>query len=401
MLAAAQPMSRIRYKCLILGISIALWGIACSEDTPEAASTPSASASVAELIPPWERKKLSPAAPKGMVWIPPGPLVAGTPPSLLPRIADQEMPGEQVLMKGFFIDIFAYPNEEGAIPHTNMVQGEAKAACEEQSKRLCSELEWERACKGPENTVYEYGNRYSAEACETGQKPKLLPSGLHFSCLSEFGVHDMHGSVWEWTDSPWGRGSKKPRVTLRGGNSPNGQVTGRCANAIPKGPDSKSGTTGFRCCSGERNSAEVSVTVSGKAGLWLKKNTDKLLADQIRRELPRKALRDVKVASEFRIWKRWEWRPIGNDPLTVAGGCAGPSYARRCGLLVLRENPSGIEVLDWASSGRYAPTVHLGRNKKYLWVYGGDVRSHYRKRLTYAWGSVRTFEAQRNPRDVK
>ena len=48
-----------------------------------------------------------------MVWIPSGPLVAGTPEGSLPRVADEEMPGEQVILKGYYIDVFPYPNEEG------------------------------------------------------------------------------------------------------------------------------------------------------------------------------------------------------------------------------------------------------------------------------------------------
>ena len=64
-----------------------------------------------------------------MVWIPPGPLVAGTPPDRLPRIADEEMPGEQVILKAYYIDVFPFPNEEGAIPLTNVAQSEAAKLC--------------------------------------------------------------------------------------------------------------------------------------------------------------------------------------------------------------------------------------------------------------------------------
>ena len=88
-----------------------------------------------------------------MVWVPAGALVAGTPPEQLPRIADEEMPGEQVVLQGFYIDIFAYPNEEGAIPKTNVTHAAGGELCAEQGKRLCTELEWERACKGPQNTT--------------------------------------------------------------------------------------------------------------------------------------------------------------------------------------------------------------------------------------------------------
>ena len=78
--------------------------------------------------PPWGALERAPAAPLGMVWVPPGALIAGTPETSFPRLAEQEMPGEQVMLDGFFIDVFAYPTEEGAIPRTGLSQPEAARA---------------------------------------------------------------------------------------------------------------------------------------------------------------------------------------------------------------------------------------------------------------------------------
>src|SRR6187455_1154272 len=68
---------------------------------------------------------------RGMIHIPGGALVAGSPANSFPRIADEEMPGLQVIFKGFYIDAFAHPNEEGAIPLTNVTQEEAQTLCEQ------------------------------------------------------------------------------------------------------------------------------------------------------------------------------------------------------------------------------------------------------------------------------
>src|SRR4030095_12178429 len=87
-------------------------------DTSPGASA-SAFASAAPLGSTITPPQAPPAPRQGMIWIPSGPLVAGTPPEILPRVADAEMPGEQVVLKGFYIDAFPYPNEEGAIPLTN------------------------------------------------------------------------------------------------------------------------------------------------------------------------------------------------------------------------------------------------------------------------------------------
>ena len=49
----------------------------------------------------------------GMAWIPAGALKAGTPPDKAPRIADEELPGSEVSMSAFYIDLLPYPNEPG------------------------------------------------------------------------------------------------------------------------------------------------------------------------------------------------------------------------------------------------------------------------------------------------
>src|SRR5262245_8739622 len=100
-----------------------LAALACRElpRRAPAESTPDASP------PPWQSSPKAPTPPRGMAWVPEGALVAGTPEGRVPRIADQEMAGQQLVLHGFFIDLFAYPNEEGAIPRTGVTQAEAEA----------------------------------------------------------------------------------------------------------------------------------------------------------------------------------------------------------------------------------------------------------------------------------
>src|SRR6187549_2504158 len=165
---SATRCSRLLRLCWLAAI-----GLGCREGagrvTPTGAGEPDAA-------PPWRAESRAPTPPRGMAWIPEGPLVAGTPEGRLPRLPDQEMAGEQMVLHGFFIDVFAYPNEEGAIPTTGFTRPQAEAACAEHGKRLCTELEWERACKGPENTTYEYGDRYRSDVCLTGRSPRMMPS---------------------------------------------------------------------------------------------------------------------------------------------------------------------------------------------------------------------------------
>jgi hypothetical protein len=334
-----------------------------------------------------------------MVWIPPGALVAGTPSGLLPRIPDQEMAGEQVILKGFFISIYAYPNEEGAIPLSNVSEEEAAGLCQKRGERLCTELEWERACKGPNNQIYEYGDHYRPEVCNTGTDPRMLPSGLRVACRSDFGVRDLHGSLWEWTSSPWGRGTKEGLVAVRGGNASAGELVGRCANAVAKTPGTRDSTIGFRCCSGPANDAKVELTVERKQAIERRKlAADDPLAHRIEAALPAEALAELKHPDTFRVMGAWQWHPVGNEELVVFGGCTSETVLRGCGVVVVRLSLDAPVALAWTSSGRYIPSLSTDYNPRYLWIYGGDDRSHFRTLVTYAWGRVAVGTTERNPK---
>lgn len=349
-----------------------------------------------ELLPLIEPTSNAPPTPKGMAWIPTGALVAGTPPENVPRKADREMRGEQVILEGFFIDKFAFPNEEGAIPRTDLTLDEARRECERLDKRLCSELEWERACKGPKNNTYEYGMLYQPELCRTGSSARTFPSGYLFSCSSDFGVHDMHGSIWEWTESAWGRGSTGKQVAVRGGNGANGEVVGRCANAEPRDPSESSPTLGFRCCSGPRNEHEVSVEVKTGPPLRLINIPDRKLMRSLDQQLPKEVAEAMKLRGLFRMVRLWEWRPLGNEDLLLAGGCAGIPPNRECGVLVVRRTLGRLDVLGWVSSGHFIPTIKLEASPRKVWVYGGDKQSHYRKAVTFDWGRIAVAPPHRN-----
>ena len=224
----------------------ALLLLCACRDAPAPAPAP-ARAEVADAAPPWASESRAPAVPRGMVWIPEGTLLAGTPAGRVPRLADIEMAGDALELHGFFIDQFPYPNEEGAIPQSGVTRTQAEGLCQERGKRLCTELEWERACKGPRNLSYEYGDRHRPEVCQTGRAPRLLPSGYRTACRSDFGVRDLHGGVWEWTQSRWGRGGAADLYSVRGGNSSNGELAGRCANAMPRASEQARSRSAVHC----------------------------------------------------------------------------------------------------------------------------------------------------------
>jgi hypothetical protein len=366
-----------------------------------AALSPLGSGEASATPPPWNVEQRPPAAPEGMVWIPPGALVAGTPAGTLPRIADQEMPGEQVILKGFFISIYPYPDEEGGIPTSNVTQAEAKNLCEARKQRLCTELEWERACKGPDNHTYEYGDHYRADVCGTGSEARMLPSGLHVACRSDFGARDMHGSIGEWTASHWGRGSRETLFSVRGGNAPAGELAGRCAMAVARAPATKSPAIGFRCCAGPANEAEVELHVERKPPLEERIPAPEALARRVEAALPPEAVAELRGQDTFRVSHLWFWHPIGNEELVIGGGCTNETARRGCGAVIVRLSVDAPQALGWAASGRYVPTVETDYDPRYLWVYGGDERSHFRRLVTYAWGRLAKGELERNAKHVK
>lgn len=330
-----------------------------------------------------------PASPRrGMIWIEPGPLVAGTPPGQLPRLVDQEMPGEQVILKGFYIDVYPFPNEEGAIPLTNVTRDAAIKLCGEQGKRLCGELEWERACKGPDSTTFEYGASYRADRCGTGGDPSLKPSGLRVACRSDFGVRDMHGGAFEWTASPWGRGTEPGYFSVRGGNGPNGELTGRCANAEPRLPDTSAANIGFRCCAGPANTTEVVLDVKRGPKLEAKGVVEKQLAQAFLGALAADTEKQLRRYGEPRVEMFWIWRPIANEELHVARICAGLGKQPSCVLLFTRLGLGAPEVLGVASSGFVPGSLHIEQNARELWILGGDDPGPFKRHVSYAWGKI-------------
>ena len=158
-------------------------------------------------------------------------------------------------LAGFSIDRFEFPNTAGALPTVGVSWDEAQELCASRGKRLCSEREWESACRGPENFRYGYGNEYEPRRCNVpflheGRWIRSGPaaSGLHPECASTQGVHDMIGNVWEWTDG-WYDADRRWRV-VRGGSWFNNvnfaRVGGRYGLRLT--PDYRLDLIGFRCC---------------------------------------------------------------------------------------------------------------------------------------------------------
>jgi hypothetical protein len=335
-----------------------------------------------------------------MVWIPPGVLIAGTPLDRLPRVADEEMAGEQVVLRGFYVDLYPYPNEAFAIPTTNVTQAEAQGLCEAQNKRLCTELELERACKGPSNFVYEYGDAFKASTCGMTVQRSLTPNGFNTGCTSGFGVHDLHGGVWSWTASLWKRDpAKTGLVAVRGGNGTPSDLIGRCANGRGVKPEARREEIGVRCCAGDPNTFEVVLSVARGEPLRYHPPDDPI-APRIRELVPEDVVEagaHGRPEERFKLERLWTWHPLGNEELRIGGGCAraGQRERARCGVVIARLRFDSATSLAWVPTDYWQPALAEAETPREVFLFGGDRNGAFRKRISYAWGRITVGEKER------
>lgn len=390
-----------------VSITLLLATSSCEKWFPEEGSETSSdsSKSVAPVGPPLGPPADRPEPRVGMAYIPPGALVVGTSPDKRPRRADRELPGEQLMLDGFYIDQFAFPNEEGAIPVTSVTQHEAAALCQEQGKRLCSELEWERACKGPDNRTYEYGETYHPDTCKTGRPAQLIPSGYNVGCQSDFGVRDMHGGPFEWTSDEFGRGRENGEYAVRGGNDRDGEVVGRCANVEAEDPSQRLGTIGFRCCSGPLNQAKLELATKFEAGLIARIRFEDEIETALIAALPAEARETLTRAGEMSPQRVWLWRPVANEEIHLIALCGRGKSAPlgpRCGIFMARMVPGSVQGLAWMSTGEWVANLHRPGPHEMLFVIGGDKSGSFKRLVTYRSGDIEVGELSRGvPKRIK
>ncbi len=119
-------------------------------------------------------------------------------------------------VNNYCIDKFEFPNIEGSEPMVKVDWTQAKSLCINEGKRLCKQIEWQKACQGRSYNRFPYGNIFDQDKCNTYYANFTLEasdkSGNSPNCKTESGVYDMSGNVAEWVD-----GEVNGQKILRGG----------------------------------------------------------------------------------------------------------------------------------------------------------------------------------------
>jgi serine/threonine-protein kinase len=219
----------------------------------------------------------NPKAPMGMVYVPGGDFTMGRDDG-----DEYERPAHKVTVKPFFIDINEvtrqqyqdfvsktghaapanwtnkhFPAGTGQQPVTDVTWDDVNAYAKWAGKRLPTEEEWEFAARGTDGRRYPWGNDWQPGNANADNASKSLADVGSYKGASPFGVTDMVGNAWEWTDSklaayPRGQLSKQVAGDLRvirGGSytESKSEATTTYRRGYPARGNYDYANTGFRC----------------------------------------------------------------------------------------------------------------------------------------------------------
>ncbi len=82
---------------------------------------------------------------------------------------------------------------------------QARRACENSGKSLCSAQQWTLACQGKQCATYPYGDDFVWDVCNYintfDDLFRILPSESMEGCISDYGAVDISGNIWEMDSS--------------------------------------------------------------------------------------------------------------------------------------------------------------------------------------------------------
>jgi len=170
-----------------------------------------------------------------LMLIPAGEFVMGAPPEE-PRSRDSERPQHRVRLSQFLLgrypvtqaqwrvvagydqntrELNAEPSsfKGDNLPVEGVSWEDAQEFCQRLSDqtgkdyRLPSEAQWEYACRAGTETAFHFGERITTELANynNGSKGEYRTKTIEVgsSPANDWGLHDMHGNVWEWCKDDW------------------------------------------------------------------------------------------------------------------------------------------------------------------------------------------------------
>jgi hypothetical protein len=193
----------------------------------------------------------------------------------------------EVELGAYRIDRLPYPNDPAAAPRTSVTREEAGRLCGERGARLCTELEWERACKGPASELFPSGERF---------EPRCAKEPA--TCASGFDVLGMGTALREWTASDIAPGTTRALAALRGAGASAAPEAHRCAARTGVAADTRESDLGFRCCSGPPNARQIAEPTLGVAYQKVKLGADRLAELLSAESVTRDLAKDLKYFRE-------------------------------------------------------------------------------------------------------
>ena len=159
-----------------------------------------------------------------------------------------------------------YPQDWANKPVTWVALDDARAYAKWAGKRLPHEWEWQYAAQGTDERLYPWGNHWSLKLVPQPDQERTLHGpddvSAHPKSGSPFGVMDLVGNIWQWTDEYTDDHTRA--AIVRGGSYyqprgskwyfPQAYQNNQHGKLLLMAPSKdRSGTIGFRCVQDQTN----------------------------------------------------------------------------------------------------------------------------------------------------